>query len=187
VERTARNGTTQFESLYEKYRLPVLAYCARRTSPSDAADVCSETFLVAWRRISDVPEPPNTLPYLYRIAGNVLSNQMRTARRRHRLTAKLAGLGVTPSQDPMTVVIQNSMDAEIVAAVRRLKSTDREIVMLAAWEDLPRETIAEMFGMTKAAVDQRIHRAYQRLARMLDPSLARDRSDFPWVARRGEG
>jgi RNA polymerase sigma-70 factor, ECF subfamily len=186
VERTPRMGNTQFESLYEEYRLPVLAYCARRTNSSDAADVCAETFVVAWRRIDDVPDPPKTLPYLYRIAGNVLSNQLRTTRRRHRLAAKLAGLGVTPSQDPLNVIVQNSIDAEVVAAVRRLKPADREIVMLAAWEDLPRETIAEMFGMTKAAVDQRIHRAYRRMARMLEPSLDRRSRELPPMATRGE-
>ena len=40
--------------------------------------------------------------------------------------------------------------------------------MLYAWEELPRPVIAEMMGMTKAAVDQRIHRSYQRLARALE-------------------
>ncbi|MFO7700992.1 MAG: sigma-70 family RNA polymerase sigma factor [Acidimicrobiia bacterium] len=186
MERTARNGKTRFETLYEEYRLPVLAYCARRTGSSDAADVCAETFFVAWRRIDDIPEPPKALPYLYRIAGNVLSNQLRTNRRHHRLAARLAGLGITPSHDPLNVVVQNSLDDAVVAAVRRLKPADREIVMLAAWEDLPREAIAEMFGMSKAAVDQRIHRAYQRLARVLGPALARDGLEFPPIATRGE-
>jgi len=186
VERTPRIGKTQFEALYEEYRLPVLAYCARRTSSSDAADVCAETFFVAWRRIDDIPEPPKALPYLYRIAGNVLSNQLRTTRRRHRLAAKLAGLGVTPPQDPLNLVVQNSLDDAVVAAVRRLKPADREIVMLAAWEDLSREAIAEMFGMSKAAVDQRIHRAYQRMARVLEPALAREGMEFPPIAKGGE-
>jgi len=41
--------------------------------------------------------------------------------------------------------------------------------MLYAWEDLPRNDIAEIMGMTRSAVDQRIHRSYQRLARTLEP------------------
>jgi RNA polymerase sigma factor (sigma-70 family) len=184
MARIPTNNEAQFESLYGEYRLLVLAYCARRTSASDAADVCAETFLVAWRRLDEVPEPPRTLPYLYGIAGNVLSNQLRTSRRRHRLAVKLAGLGVTPPEDPMTVVVQNSVDAQVVAAVRRLKPLDREIVMLAAWEDLPREAIAEMLGLTKSAVDQRIHRSYRRMARMLEPSFARAGMTFPPLAGR---
>ena len=169
---SATSRETHFASLYSQYRLPVLAYCARRTNSFDAADVCSETFLVAWRRIDEIPEPPGALPYLYRVAGNVLSNQLRTDRRRNRLLAKLAGLGIVQSEDPVGVIVQNSVDTAVVAAIRRLNPTDREIVMLSAWEDLPRETIAEMFGLSKRAVDQRIHRAYGRLGQMLKPLLA---------------
>lgn len=51
------SGQSRFESLYRESRLAVLAPCARRTDSSDAADACAETFLVAWRRIDDVPEP----------------------------------------------------------------------------------------------------------------------------------
>ena len=64
----------------------------------------------------------------------------------------------------------------MLAALRRLKPKDREIVMLYAWEDLPRDTIAEMMGMTRAAIDQRIYRSYQRLAQMLGPARSGHRS-----------
>ena len=58
-----------FQMLYDAHRLEVLAYCTRRVSTGEAADACSETFLVAWRRIDDVPPAPRTLPYLYGIAA----------------------------------------------------------------------------------------------------------------------
>lgn len=159
----------RFEDLYEEHRLEVLAYCLRRLESDEAADACSETFLVAWRRLDEVPPPPETLPYLYGIARRVVSNHTRSLRRRVRLDARLSSLGVSPVPDPSAVVVQNSQHREVVAAVRRLKPKDREIVMLYAWEDLPRGTIAEMMGMTRSAIDQRIHRANQRLAQILEP------------------
>jgi DNA-directed RNA polymerase specialized sigma24 family protein len=55
--------------------------------------------------------------------------------------------------------------------------------MLYAWEDLPREDIAEIMGMTKTAVDQRIHRAYKKLARVLEPLT--DPIPSPPVAEEG--
>lgn len=158
-----------FEQLYEEYRLQVLAYCTRRVRPGEAADACSETFLIAWRRLEDIPPPPQTLPYLYGIAGNVVHNHLRSMRRRGRLDAKLKHLGEEPAADPSTVVVRRERDAEVERAVRQLRPKDREIVMLYAWEDLSRETIAEMMDLSKAAVDQRIHRAYKRLARTLGP------------------
>jgi len=174
-----------FESIYEEHRPRVLAYCMRRTRSEDAADACAETFLVAWRRIDDLPPPPKTLPYLYGIAGRVLSNQLRTLHRRSRLEEKLRNLGVAPPADPAVLVVQGSRDQEVVAAVRNLKPKDREIVMLYAWEDLPRDVIAEMMGMTRAAIDQRIHRSYQRLARILEPALETRAINSPPIAHEG--
>lgn len=174
-----------FELLYAEHRLEVLAYCARRIGVAEAADVCSETFLVAWRRIDDVPAPPKTLPYLYWIAAKVLSNQFRARNRRSRLEAVLDTLGVPPSPDPSVLVIQKSRDEQVVAAIRRLKPKDREIVMLYTWEELSRETIAEMMGTTRAAIDQRIHRSYRRLARTLAPTMEQNPIQPPPFANEG--
>jgi RNA polymerase sigma-70 factor (ECF subfamily) len=175
----------RFEGLYEAHRLEVLAYCTRRLGPTDAADACSETFLVAWRRLDDVPPPPKALPYLYGIAGRVVSNQFRTSRRRSRLEAKLGALGVSIAPDPELLVVQSARDQEVVAAVRRLKPKDREIVMLYAWEDLSRETIAEVVGMSRAAVDQRMHRANKRLALILETGAESASDSTPPIAQKG--
>lgn len=168
----------RFESLYDEHRLEILAYCTRRVRGADAADACAETFLVTWRRLGDVPDGPATLPYLYGVARLVIANQHRTLRRRAKLDARLAALGVAPPADPSVVSLQAVGDREVVAAVRQLPPKDREIVMLWAWEDLPRSTIAEIMGMSTAAVDQRIHRAYRRLASTLRP-LGIDEADPP--------
>jgi len=156
-----------FESLYIEYRLQVLAYCTRRIDRSLASDACSETFLVAWRKVEDLPVPPQTLPFLYGVAAKVIANQRRTVRRKTRLDHKMRNLGVATAEDPSVVVIRAERDRQVEAAVRSLNSRDREIVMLYAWEELPRSAIAEMMGMTKSAVDQRIHRSYKRLGRTL--------------------
>jgi RNA polymerase sigma-70 factor (ECF subfamily) len=185
AEVTTSEHHSRFEALYEAHRLAVLAYCARRTRSSDAADACAETFLVAWRRIDDLPPPPETLPYLYGIARRVLSNQLRALHRRSRLDAKLHGLGVTPPLDPLTLVVQGARNREVVAAVRRLRPKDREIVMLHTWEDLPRDVIAEMMGMTRPAIDQRIHRSYRRLARSLGSTVETSALDSPPIAQEG--
>jgi RNA polymerase sigma-70 factor (ECF subfamily) len=176
---------TQFESLYRQNRPAVLAYCLRRTGATEADDACSETFLVAWRRLDDLPPPPGTLPYLYGIAGRVLSNHLRSIRRRSRLDEKLGNLGVASPPDPATLIVQSARDQDVVRAVRTLRPKDREIVMLYTWEDLPRNTIAEMMGMSRAAIDQRIHRSYERLARILAPAIEGSAINSPPIAEKG--
>src|SRR5262245_33633439 len=159
---SAEERRAYFESIYDEHRRQVLAYCLRRTSSAEAADACSETFLVVWRRLEEVPEAARALPYLYGIAARVLANQRRATVRRLRLGDMLPHLGTTPQLDPGALDAHGDRSQQVAAAIGKLKPTDREIVMLYAWEELPRTVIAEMLGMTKSAVDQRIHRSYQR-------------------------
>ncbi len=140
---------------------------------------------MVWRRLDEIPPPPETLPYIYGIARKRLTNQMRTADRRSRLEAKLHNLGVATVPDPSIVVLQSARNRELVTALRKLKQKDREIVMLWLWEELPHAVIAQMMGMTKTAVDQRIHRSYRRLARILDPALDLPTPNSPPVAEKG--
>jgi RNA polymerase sigma-70 factor (ECF subfamily) len=87
--------------------------------------------------------------------------------------------------DPLHVVVQSADDRVVSDAVHRLKPTDREIVMLDVWEDLSRAEIAEVMGMTRAAIDQRIHRAYQKLARSLGHVIEIRPIGSPPVAEEG--
>jgi RNA polymerase sigma-70 factor (ECF subfamily) len=168
---TLQTDKSRFEAIWRAHRHQVLAYCLRRASSADAEDACAETFLVVWRRIDAIPPAPKTLVFLYGIARKVLSNQSRGFYRRGRLHTKLTYLGMTSAADPMHIVVQSADDRVVTDAVRRLKPIDREIVMLDVWEDLSRAEIAEVLGMTRSAVDQRIHRAYQKLSRALEPVL----------------
>jgi DNA-directed RNA polymerase specialized sigma24 family protein len=51
-----RLAEASFRRLYADHGRQILAYAQRRAGdPEDAADVVAETFLVAWRRLEDVP------------------------------------------------------------------------------------------------------------------------------------
>jgi RNA polymerase sigma-70 factor (ECF subfamily) len=182
---TQTDDRSRFEAIWRQHRRHVLAYCLRRASSADAEDACAETFLVVWRRIEEIPPDPRTLLALYGIARRVLSNQSRSFHRRGRLHTKLNSLGVAPVADPLHVVVQSVDDRVVSDAVHRLKPTDREIVMLDVWEDLSRAEIAEVMGMTRSAIDQRIHRAYQKLARSLEPVIETRSIGSPPVAEEG--
>ena len=59
----------RFTALFEATRIPVLAYAIRRVAdPADAADVVAEAYLVAWRRLDDVPEGAEASPWLFGVA-----------------------------------------------------------------------------------------------------------------------
>ena len=125
-ERRAR-----FERLYDRASLQVLGYALRRAgSPEDAADVVAETFMVAWRRLDEVPDGDEGRPWLYGVARRVLANQRRGRQRRERLEARL--------RDEVAVVGARALtgrpapDSAVMVALARLDEGDRELLTLVA-------------------------------------------------------
>jgi RNA polymerase sigma-70 factor (ECF subfamily) len=155
----------RFDELYSRYFREVLAYCMRRGSADDAYDAANEVFTIAWRRLTDVPIGEAARPWLFVVARRVLYRRRRGAKRFRRLVEKAGTIRNHGSPDPETVVVQRAEYAAVLQAASRLSVRDREVLNLAAWEGLPHREIAEILGCSIAAVDQRLHRAKQRLAR----------------------
>ena len=160
-ERQAR-----FEHLYDQASLQVLGYALRRAdTPEDAADIVSETFMIAWRRLDEVPVGDEARLWLYGVARRVLANQRRGQQRRERLNARL--------RDEVAVVSawaeagRPAPDSAVMAALAHLDEADRELITLVAWEGLDRDQIATMLGCSRATIRVRLHRARRRLARLL--------------------
>lgn len=149
--------------MYRAHYPQVYAYFKRRTDIESAADGTVETFMVAWRRIDDVPDGEGTLPWLYGVARRVLGNQRRGLRRKNRLDRRLSGFKPEPGPTPETVIVRGSEIQEVLNAFDRLRLCDQEVLRLAEWEELPHAEIAEALGISRTAVDQRIHRALDRL------------------------
>ena len=147
----------RFERLWGEHYGAVLAYARRRTSPEHADDVVDDTFLVAWRRIGEVPA--DALPWLFGVARRTIANHRRTLRRRGALVSKLSGLPVEVAPDPA----EAPHGTGLLPALARLGARDREALMLVAWEDLDPRRAAAAAGCSAATFSVRLHRARKRL------------------------
>lgn len=180
----SEQAEARFELLYAHHGRAVLAYAVRRAAEAqDAADVVAETFLVAWRRLDDVPAGEAARLWLYVVARHVLSNQQRSEWRRRRLADRLrqelpvaleaaSGSGPGPGHEA----------GAISAALERLGPEDQEVLRLTAWEELAPGEIATVLGISQVAARSRLHRARRRLRAALrsqpepapsDPNLVR--------------
>lgn len=137
----------------------VRAYALRRAAPDAAQEVVADTFLVAWRRLEEVPD--DALPWLYGVARRVLANQRRAAGRSEALEQRIAEAPARESHDPG----ERMADAELMRlAMGRLSDRSREALMLVAWEGLSGAGAARAAGCSSAAFAVRLHRARARLA-----------------------
>lgn len=155
----------RFEAMYERHAKSVLAYFLRRCDSETARDGTAEVFLIAWRRLPDVPEGDGTIRWLYGTARRVLANQRRAQARRGRLLDRIRSNGAPVDVAPDVAIVRREQDREVHDALRRLKSEDRELLRLALWEELPREDLAAYRGCNRHAAAQRVYRATRRLAK----------------------
>jgi RNA polymerase sigma-70 factor (ECF subfamily) len=147
----------RFEALFDAYHRQLLAYAARRCpTMADAEDAVAEVFLVAWRRLDDVPAGEEALPWLYGVARRTVGNQRRGIVRRGRLQARLEQTVERP-------VVAAPPAAELaLEALSRLSAADQELLRLVAWEELSHAEIAYVMGISVNAVTIRLHRARAR-------------------------
>ncbi|MDJ0664605.1 MAG: sigma-70 family RNA polymerase sigma factor [Acidimicrobiia bacterium] len=157
----------RFQEIYRQHQRHVLGYFLRRTDATSARDGAAEAFLVAWRRIEDVPAGQSTLPWLYGVSRRVLANQRRSRDRHTALGRKLTGIGAPDEPSPEVVVLRRAEEGEMLDAVGKLRPEDQEILLLTVWEELPHAQVAEVVGTSAHAIAQRLHRITRQLARDL--------------------
>lgn len=158
----------KFGVIYDQHRRAVLAYCRRRAGADDAEEVLNATFAVAWRRIDNVPEPAEALPWLYSTARGQLSNHRRGRQRFARLVSRTGSLAALPQPDPETQIVRRQELDDVAVAFSSLRPGDQEVLRLAVWEELSHAAIGEVMGISETAVSKRVSRATKRLAGAVD-------------------
>jgi RNA polymerase sigma-70 factor (ECF subfamily) len=154
----------RFEQLFADHYEVLLAYALRRATRDVAEDVVADAFVVVWRRLDDVPD--DARPWLFGVARRVLADQRRGERRRAALRARLA-------QQPGDAPVTNGSTG-LLAALARLPESDRELLLLVAWDGLAPVEAARALGLPRIALRVRLHRARKRLAAELKAEEAHD-------------
>jgi RNA polymerase sigma-70 factor (ECF subfamily) len=154
---------SRLEELFAKHHGELMRFATRRVGPDLAGDVVASTFLIAWRRLSDIPhEHPRA--WLYATARNVIANEMRSQRRRDALGARV-GLMTKPTQDDPAGLVDERL--RIRAVLDSLSPRDQEVLKLTEWEQLSITEASLVMGCTRAALKVRLHRARRRFAAQL--------------------
>jgi RNA polymerase sigma-70 factor (ECF subfamily) len=166
----------RFEDLYDRYYRRVHAYAVSRAGRQLADEVASEVFIVAWRRLADVPARP--LPWLLTVAKNVITGQFRAAARQQSVAAEMRAWVKEQPASP-DVADEVSERIWVLTALAAMPEADRELLTLAAWHGLSARAAAQVVGCSMATYFVRLHRARHRLERALADPPATSAPELP--------
>ena len=150
-----------FERAYIQYLPAVSGYLFRRVERQHVEDLAADVFAIAWRKRASVT-PGEELPWLYRIAANVVANHRRRQASGTAFLASLRPADSSPSAEDIVVA-----DASLADAWRQLRPAEREVHALSLVEELAPAELAVALGVSINAATIRVHRAKKRLAELL--------------------
>jgi RNA polymerase sigma-70 factor (ECF subfamily) len=161
--RDARRGKEgPFLRLFDDHHAPLFRFAWRLTgSQSDAEDIVQECFLSLLRPDCRF-DPARTALRTY-LFGAVRNHALKRLRRRE--------LGITPEgtdhRTPETEALRGEVVEAVAEAIAELPETQREVLLLAHYEQLSLAEIAEITELEITAVKSRLQRARSTLRETL--------------------
>lgn len=160
------SAADRFRAAYGATYPDLLRFVSRRVHPSHAEDVVADVFLVAWRRVDDLPdELDNQRAWIYGIARRTLLTQYRSDRRHEALAVRVAEQRPASDEAAPDLVAAR---LDLARVWGRLTATDQEAIAVTAWDGLDGPAAARVLGITPVAYRLRLSRARRTLRRLLE-------------------
>lgn len=169
IERARAGDAAAGEALARIYLTPLSRFANRYLhNQDDAADAVQETWLRVFRALPTFRRGAAFAPWLWRIAANVCTDIYRRRRR----TVPLDDIPEPAAADTVeerTVASLTGQQAaqHLARAIEHLPERYRRVIELRYAAVLPVEEIARVMGVPEGTVKTHLHRARERLRRMI--------------------
>lgn len=179
VERFQQGDQQAFELIIERYEQKVWNLAFRLTGDQqDAYDLAQEAFIKVYRYLAQFRGQSTFSTWLYRVVTNSFYDEMRKRKRRPNIALSLDESIATsdgelnremPSLDagPEELSLQRELQQAVQAALVRLPTDYRIVLVLRDLQDHSYEEIADMLGLNLGTVKSRISRARLALRKLL--------------------
>ncbi|MGI0149790.1 MAG: RNA polymerase sigma factor [Thermoplasmata archaeon] len=163
LRRVAAGDSEAFERLYEAYRKPIANYLYRLCfDRALVEDLLQEVFVRIWRAAASFRAESKVSTFFFRIATNVWINESRRLREKPSDTAEGIEAG-----DPSEELERRERAERVREALRTLPAGERAVLILAEYNGLPYEEIAQILEVPVGTVKSRMFHALQRLRNRL--------------------
>jgi RNA polymerase sigma factor (sigma-70 family) len=168
VEWSLTGDRDAFAQIVERYKSLVCSITYGATgSLAWSEDLAQETFVTAWKQLTDLHEPSKLRSWLCGITRNLLGKELR--RRGHEPMDAAEPLdaihnSAAPEPLPSAQAISREEEAILWRALERIPETYREPMILFYREQRSVERVAAELELTEDAVKQRLSRGRKLLA-----------------------
>ena len=147
------DSRSELDRLMEQYGSTLLRMSALYLKDADLAqDAVQETFLKAYRRLSDYRGDCSEKTWLTSICINVCRDMLRTAWFRHQSRVDVDSLPERPADFDFP-------DNTVLTEVMQLPAKYREVILLRYYEGLKLKEIASALGLSDGRVRSRLNKA----------------------------
>jgi RNA polymerase sigma-70 factor, ECF subfamily len=184
VERTVAGDQRAYELLVIKYQRRIERLIGRMVRDTDLVeDIAQETFIRAYRALSQFRGEAQFYTWLYRIAVNTAKKALGDLKRDPLVSENALRGGddedetsaveneLTTAETPETVLAAKEIAAAVNSAMEALPEELRQAVTLREIEGLSYEDIAEVMNCPIGTVRSRIFRAREAISAKIKPML----------------
>ncbi|MCR8848441.1 RNA polymerase sigma factor [Rossellomorea sp. SC111] len=154
---------------FREYYHDIFNFLIYYTGTKDVEDLVQETFVKAVRNIDRFKGDSNPKTWLIRIARNAAIDESRKRRKEETKRNRLIGFtGLEMTRDlPEIHVELNETKLELYTAIRLLKQSYYDVLMLRGINELSVQETAETLRWSEAKVNLTFHRALKALEKKM--------------------
>lgn len=176
----AREGDKPaFEEFYQKYKSQIFNYIYRFVHSYELAEeLTQEAFINAYTHLGKYSEKGKPLAWLYKIAGNLSKNALRSKTRKSEISLETplqnsdGQLNISDTledikQNPNLIIRNKELVSKIQDAIDVLPVEEREILLLCDVQGQSYQDVAHILGCKVTTVGSKLFRARKKIAKKL--------------------
>jgi RNA polymerase sigma factor (sigma-70 family) len=191
IERIVRRGDSEsFRTLVERYQAYIFTFMYRSIGDRGAAeDLAQETFVAVYRTLASFRGESKFSTWLYRIAANVLHDELRRRKRRRfpliwkigerREEQAIEETAAEQDDEPEQSFLRMEERETVAKLFAKLPEKYRTILTLYYFNRLTAPDIATVVGLNVKTVETRLSRGRQRLKQLWTEEEHRDEQAQP--------
>ena len=166
IRAVLEGDTESFRLLVQKYKKPIIRMIANLINDRHICeDVAQEVFLAAYKKLPSFdPARSSFSTWLFTITRNKSINAMKKKR-----VLSVSNPPENPDfSEPADSLIRDELFVKLDRALQSLNPGHKRALVMAEFENLPYEQIAQIEGVRIGTIKSRINRAKHRLRSALD-------------------